>query len=85
MNLKGGTELELEDEETDEEELQEGGEMEDEDDWGGKEFVSDLSEEDDGLSDLEDAVVRTLALAINSHTTVFDIAVIGFWGGLVGQ
>jgi protein MAK16 len=66
-NLKGGTELELEDDETDEEDLQDDGEMEDEDDWGGKEFVSDLSEEDDELSDLEDAVVRALPLTINSH------------------
>lgn len=47
---------ELEDDETeeeDEEELEE--EMED--DWGDREFVSDISgDEDDGLSDLEDAV-----------------------------
>jgi len=50
--LKGDTELELEDDETDEEELDE--EMEEE--WGEKEFVSDLSGDDDGLSDLEDAV-----------------------------
>jgi hypothetical protein len=55
--LKGDTELELEDDETDEEELDE--EMEEE--WGEKEFVSDLSGDDDGLSDLEDAVVGAIA------------------------
>lgn len=54
--LKGDAELELEDDETDEEELDEE-EMEDE--WGEKEFVSDLSG-DDGLSDLEDVVVRAV-------------------------
>ncbi|KAI0726757.1 Mak16 protein [Fomitopsis betulina] len=37
------------DDETDEEELEEEGE------WGEREFVSDLSGEEDGLSDLEDA------------------------------
>jgi len=56
--LKGDGELQLQDDETDEEELEdeEEGEMEDEDEWGEKEFVSDLSGEEDGLSDLEDAV-----------------------------
>ncbi|KAJ6621323.1 ribosomal L28e protein family-domain-containing protein [Mycena sp. CBHHK59/15] len=45
------TELDMLADETDEEELEE--EMEDE--WGDREFVSDISEdEDDGLSDLED-------------------------------
>lgn len=46
--------LDLVDDETDEEEL------EDEigDDWGDREFVSDISgDEDDSLSDLEDAMV----------------------------
>ncbi|KAF8216292.1 ribosomal L28e protein family-domain-containing protein [Mycena galopus ATCC 62051] len=47
-------ELDLEADETDEEDEEE---LEDEmDDWGDREFVSDISEdEDDGLSDLEDA------------------------------
>ena len=46
-----------------------------EDEWGEKEFVSDLSG-DDGLSDLEDAVVRAifvcaLDLLLTKH--------LGFW------
>lgn len=45
-------ELELEDEESDEEDEEE---LEDEDGWGDREFVSDVSESEDGLSDLEDA------------------------------
>ncbi|KAG5336995.1 hypothetical protein C0989_011279 [Termitomyces sp. Mn162] len=48
-------ELDMQDDETDEddEELEE----EDEGEWGEREFVSDISEdEDDGLSDLEDVV-----------------------------
>lgn len=63
--LKGDAELELEDDETDEEELDEE-EMEGE--WGEKEFVSDLSG-DDGLSDLEDAVVGS----IGKSWSQFDI------------
>lgn len=55
--LKADGELELEDDETDEE-LEE--ELEDEDEWGEREFVSDMSGEEDGLSDLEDAVVSIL-------------------------
>jgi protein MAK16 len=60
--LKGDEELELEDDETDEEEFEDGedGEIEDGDDWGEKEFVSDLSGEEDGSSDLEDVMVRIL-------------------------
>ncbi|KAI1796581.1 Mak16 protein [Ganoderma leucocontextum] len=46
-----GKELDLVDDETDEEELEE-----EEEGWGEREFVSDLSGEEDGLSDLEDAV-----------------------------
>lgn len=54
--------LNMEDDETDEE-LEE--ELEEEmDNWGTREFVSDISgdedEDDDGLSDLEDAAVRSL-------------------------
>jgi protein MAK16 len=50
-------ELDLQDEETDEEDEEEL-EEEMEDEWGEREFVSDISEdEDDGLSDLEDVVV----------------------------
>jgi protein MAK16 len=45
---------ELEDEETDEEELE--GEVEEE--WEEREFVSDLSESEDELSDLEQVTVR---------------------------
>ena len=59
VKLKGDGELELEDDETDEEELEDEGEINDEDEWGVKEFVSDLSEEEDGLSDLDDAIVGT--------------------------
>ncbi|KAF8885040.1 ribosomal L28e protein family-domain-containing protein [Infundibulicybe gibba] len=48
-------ELDMLDDETDEEEEEElEGEMED--NWGNREFVSDISDDDDGLSDLEDAV-----------------------------
>lgn len=43
-------ELDMVDDETDEEELEE----EEEGEWGEREFVSDLSGEEDGLSDLED-------------------------------
>ncbi|KAI0641882.1 Mak16 protein [Trametes meyenii] len=51
-----GRALDLEDDETDEEEDEEEGEMEEEEEgWGEREFVSDLSGEEDGLSDLEDA------------------------------
>jgi hypothetical protein len=48
---------EVEDEESEEEELEE----EEEEGWGAREFVSDVSggEEDDGLSDLEDAGVSS--------------------------
>ncbi|KAI0629216.1 ribosomal L28e protein family-domain-containing protein [Trametes polyzona] len=55
-------ELDMIDDETDEEdeeeleEEMEGEEDEDEEGWGEREFVSDLSGEEDGLSDLEDAV-----------------------------
>lgn len=59
VKLKGDGELELEDDDTDEEELEDEGEINDEDEWGVKEFVSDLSEEEDGLSDLDDAIVGT--------------------------
>ena len=52
--LKEEGELELEDDETDEE-LD--GDLEDEVEWGEKEFVSDMSDEEYGLSDLEDTVV----------------------------
>lgn len=45
---------ELEDEETDEEELE--GEVEEE--WEDREFVSDVSESEDELSDLEQITVR---------------------------
>ncbi|KAH9935878.1 Mak16 protein [Epithele typhae] len=48
-----GKEMDMEDDETDEDEE----ELEDEDEgWGEREFVSDLSGEEDGLSDLEDVV-----------------------------
>lgn len=51
--------LEMIDDETDEEEEEElEGEMDEE--WGDREFVSDVSgDEDDGLSDLEDIAVRS--------------------------
>jgi len=46
--------LELEDDETEEEDKEEL-EEEDEDGWGEREFVSDVSGDEDGLSDLEEA------------------------------
>jgi protein MAK16 len=54
MREKGAAVEELEDEETDEE-LEE--EMEEEG-WGEREYVSDISGDEDGLSDLEEAAVR---------------------------
>lgn len=57
--------LELEDDETDEE-------MEDEmeDEWGDREFVSDISgdEDDEDLSDLEEVVVRSFYLSRVTQT-----------------
>ncbi|KAI0924821.1 ribosome biosynthesis protein, variant 2 [Taiwanofungus camphoratus] len=47
---KASLELDMVDDETDEEEE----ELEEEDGWGEREFVSDLSGEEDGLSDLDD-------------------------------
>ena len=52
---KGKDVLEMEDDETDEEDEEEL--EEEEEGWGEREFVSDLSGEEDGLSDLEDAAV----------------------------
>lgn len=54
-------ELGLEDDETDEEELEDEDEIEDE--WGDREFVSDVSGDEDGLSDLEDAAVSLTGLS----------------------
>lgn len=76
--LKGDVELELEDDETDEEELED--ELEEED-WGGKEFVSDLSGEEDGLSDLEDAVVRGLVLRLDMCTPAIYV----MWNRIPGM
>ncbi|KAF4569980.1 hypothetical protein EYR40_008963 [Pleurotus pulmonarius] len=55
--LLDGEELEMEDDETDEEDEEEL-EAEMEEEWGDREFVSDISEDEDedGLSDLEDVV-----------------------------
>ncbi len=53
-------ELDMIDDETDEE-LEEELEEEDDDGWGEREFVSDLSGEEDNLSDLDDAVVSISA------------------------
>lgn len=57
-------ELDMEADETDEEDEEE---LEDEmDDWGDREFVSDISEDDDdGLSDLEDVAVSFLLLLLS--------------------
>lgn len=49
--------VELEDEETDEEDEEE---IEEEGEWGEREFVSDISGDEDGLSDLEEVGVRPL-------------------------
>jgi protein MAK16 len=46
--------VEMEDEETDEEQE----EAEQEEEWDGREFVSDISGDEDGLSDLEEVLVR---------------------------
>ncbi|EIW58715.1 Mak16 protein [Trametes versicolor FP-101664 SS1] len=51
-----GKELELEDDETDEEDEEDMEEEEEEEGWGEREFVSDVSGDEDGLSDLEDAL-----------------------------
>lgn len=48
--------VEIEDEESEEEDEDEE-ELEEEDGWGDREFVSDMSGDEDGLSDLEDALV----------------------------
>lgn len=53
--------LDMEDDETDEDE-EDLLEEEEEGEWGEREFVSDISEdEDDGLSDLEDAFVGSMS------------------------
>lgn len=71
--LKADGELELEDDETDEE-LEE--ELENEDEWGEHEFVSDMSGDEDGLSDLEDAAVSD----IWGHSSRLALMVSsGFW------
>ena len=53
-------ELDLVDDETEEEEEEEDEEEEEgeEEGWGEREFVSDVSGDEDELSDLEDAIVR---------------------------
>ncbi|OJT09810.1 Protein mak16 [Trametes pubescens] len=51
-----GKELELEDDETDEEDEEDMEEEEEDEGWGEREFVSDVSGDEDGLSDLEDAL-----------------------------
>lgn len=57
--------LELEDEESEEEDEDElEGELEDEEGWGEREFVSDVSGDEDELSDLEDAEVRIIFLIV---------------------
>lgn len=63
---KGG--VALEDEESEEEE-----EIEEEKDegWGDREFVSDISGDEDGLSDLEDAFVSLALAARIKHRTDF--------------
>lgn len=67
-----GKDLEMEDDETDEEELEE-----EEEGWGEREFVSDVSGDEDGLSDLEDigvSVLREISLLmllmVNRHSTL---------------
>ena len=50
---------ETDDEEEDEEELEE--------DWDDREFVSDISEDEDGLSDLEEVAVRFALIYVFSH------------------
>ncbi|KAJ8494336.1 hypothetical protein ONZ51_g2368 [Trametes cubensis] len=51
-----GKELEMEDDETDEEDEEDMEEEEEEEGWGEREFVSDVSGDEDGLSDLEDVM-----------------------------
>ncbi|KAI0653439.1 Mak16 protein [Cubamyces menziesii] len=52
-----GKELEMEDDETDEEDEEDMEEEEEEEGWGEREFVSDVSGDEDGLSDLEDVML----------------------------
>ena len=61
---KEGVEMEDEEsEEEDEEELEE----EEEEGWGDREFVSDISGDEDGLSDVEDAFV-SIPLSVMSRS-----------------
>jgi len=60
---------ELEDEETEEEELE--GEVEEE--WEEREFVSDVSESEDELSDLEQVTVRGHVACFDNAHCVYDI------------
>jgi hypothetical protein len=61
---KAGREgVEMEDEESEEEDEEE---VEDEDEgWGDREFVSDVSGDEDGLSDMEDAFVSVSVAAVS--------------------
>ena len=69
--------LDLEDEESEEEDEEElEGEMEDEEGWGDREFVSDVSGDEDDLSDLEDAGVSSVLLLPFSISFLIFAAVI---------
>ena len=74
---KAGTDgVELEDEESEEEEeLEE--EMEDEEGLGDREFVSDVSGDEDDLSDLEDAFVSTLVFPLMGASILITLTVRG--------
>lgn len=63
---KAGKEgVQMEDEESDEEEEEE---LEEEDEgWGDREFVSDVSGDEDGLSDLEDTFVSFFFHLLSCH------------------
>jgi protein MAK16 len=43
-----------------------------EDDWGGREFVSDVSGDEDGLSDLEDVTVRTRLIFFSQFISLYS-------------
>ena len=68
-----GKALEMVDDETDEEDEEEL--EEEEEGWGDREFVSDLSGEEDGLSDLEDAMVSAFISILQQSYSV-GVAVI---------
>lgn len=63
--------VEIEDEESEEEDEEE---LEEEDEgWGDREFVSDVSGDEDGLSDLEDVYVSPVVRAASLRQLIYDL------------